>query len=196
MMMKRVVLSVVLVASLGLAVAAQGSHVWSAIMTAGVSTTEEGFVGYAADPETQEGFGSLTNPTFIHAGRTYTVNYLYQSYSRVGSVGNQSDLQELILEFRPGMDANAVQALTLTVGDDTFDVTSSSFNAVSERTTIYWDYRRLNITPDVWQAGQTLAVGLRPTTPTTPTPTPALPLAGVGILTLLLAAGARRRASR
>ena len=114
----------------------------------------------------------------MHAGRTYTVYYLNQNYYR--GVALQPDPQELILEFRPGMDASAVQALTFTAGGDTFDVSIGTSST-------------LNITPEVWQAGQMVAVGLRPTRPT---PTPALPLAGVGILTLLLAVGARRRASR
>jgi hypothetical protein len=192
-MMMRLFLIVVLVASLGLAVAAQGSHVWSATMTVGGQyneSTDAEFVGYSRDPESQEGFGSLTNPTFIHEGRTYTVDYLYHNYHD-DDAEIQPDPQELILGFRPGMDESAVEALTFTAGDDTFDFNLTEPDNNSESTTIYWDLTTLDFT--VWQVGQTLAVGLRPTMST---PTPALPLIGAGILTLLLAVGARRRASR
>lgn len=181
MLRSLLVAAAVLVASIP--VAAQ-QQLWSATMTAGeiVYMTGTTAIGYF---DVTPIFGSssikageLSDIDFDFRGTTYTIWYFYQE-----------DNGEITLAFSPPLDEQDMDSLTFTADDHSLAVSDRKAviaQGSGRGVQIYW--------PDPgfrWTVGQRIAVGL---TATTPTPVPALPLAGVGLLGVLLALlGCRQR---
>ena len=124
--------------------------------------------------------GKLSDSDFDFRGTTHSINTLSQVIS-VLSGGPTHRLGAIVFVFSPAMDDEDLESLMFTADGQQLTVANYSYTTHTSQITLEDPGFR-------WTAGQRIAVGL-----TTSQPVPVLPLAGAGLLAMLLGIGAYRR---
>ena len=174
-MMFKSILIVVTVLIASTPAGAQQSSVWSATMTTGEAVSPDGntLVGYI--PELEDA-SEISDSDFDFRGTTHSISYLWQY-----TAGQRERMGTILVGFRPAMDYQDLESLMFTADGQQLTVANYSYTTHTSQITLEDPGFR-------WTAGQRIAVGL-----TTSQPVPVLPLAGAGLLAMLLGIGAYRR---
>ena len=159
-------------------VAAQSS-LWSATMTTGEfapgrdGVTFTGYVDFTEWGSDRDPAGALSDVDFEFQGTTHTVYGLAQ----------HGVDDTIVFSISPPLSEQDTRSFTLTA--DGQPLVMQSYQAIGSGRITQVSYSDPGFR---WTVGQRVAVTL-----TAPTSTPALPLAGAGLLALLLGVGAYRR---
>ena len=159
---------------------AQQSSVWSATMTTGEVMTPGGstLVGYIPS---QEDASEISDLDFDLRGTTHSILGLWQY-----TAGEEELVGTLRVVFAPAMDDQDLASLMFTA--DGQQLTVAFYRHSGDPDNPSESFLALEDPGFRWTTGQRIAVGL-----TTSQPVPVLPLAGSGLLAMLLGIGAYRR---